>query len=260
MIEARGLHKRFGNVVAVDEVSFVAEDGRITGLLGPNGAGKSTTLRILYSILAADAGEALVDGERVDRDNASVRARLGVLPHSANVYGSLTARENIEYFGRLSGLSRSQARGRASDLIALLELDDIADRRTRGFSQGQRMKTALARALVHAPRNLILDEPTNGLDVPAVRKLRALLQQLRSVGHTILFSSHVMQEVATLCDDVVVIAHGRVVARGTPAELRTQAGTEDLEEAFMRLTGEDAVRDVPVLVLEPEPIDRVEPF
>ncbi|MET0291136.1 MAG: ATP-binding cassette domain-containing protein, partial [Steroidobacteraceae bacterium] len=221
--------------------------------------GKSTTLRILYSILAADGGEALVDGELVERDNAAVRARIGVLPHSANVYGSLTARENIEYFGRLSGLTREQARGRAGELIQLLELEDIADRRTKGFSQGQRMKTALARALVHAPRNLILDEPTNGLDVPAVRKLRALLMQLRSVGHCILFSSHVMQEVATLCDDVVVIAQGRVVAQGTPAELRAQAGTEDLEEAFMRLTGEPEVQDVPVLVLDAEPVDRVEP-
>jgi sodium transport system ATP-binding protein len=166
-----------------------------------------------------------------------VRARLGVLPHSAGVYGALTVRENIEYFGRLGGLTRSQARGRARELIELLELADIADRRTKGFSQGQKIKTALARALVHAPKNLILDEPTNGLDVPSIRKLRTLLVKLRSVGHCILFSSHVMQEVATLCDDVVVIAHGRVVAQGTPEALRTQAGTEDLEEAFMRLTG-----------------------
>ena len=240
MIEARRLHKRFGKVTALEEVSFVAADGRITGLLGPNGAGKSTTLRILYTILKPDGGEAFVDGELAERDDPAVRARLGVLPHSAGVYGSLTVRENVEYFGRLAGLSRSQARGRASELIQLLELEDIADRRTKGFSQGQRLKTALARALVHAPRNIILDEPTNGLDVPSVRKLRALLVKLRSVGHCILFSSHVMQEVATLCDEVVVIAGGRVVAAGTPEQLREQAGVSDFEDAFMKLTGEDA--------------------
>jgi sodium transport system ATP-binding protein len=236
MIEARGLRKRFGKVLAVDDVSFVAPDGRITGLLGPNGAGKSTTLRILYTILQPDAGQALIDGELAERDNTAVRGRLGVLPHSAGVYGALTVRENIEYFGRLAGLARKHARARAGELITLLELEDIADRRTRGFSQGQRLKTALARSLVHGPRNLILDEPTNGLDVPSVRKLRQLLVRLRSLGHCILFSSHVMQEVAALCDDLVVIAHGRVVARGTPESLRDLAGVEDLEEAFVRLT------------------------
>ncbi len=246
MIEARQLHKRFGKVVAVDDVSFVAPDGRITGLLGPNGAGKSTTLRILYTILKPDGGQALVDGELAERDNPAVRARLGVLPHSSGVYAALTVRENVEYFGRLAGLSRSQARGRARELIELLELTDIADRRTKGFSQGQKIKTALARALVHAPKNLILDEPTNGLDVPSVRKLRSLLVKLRSVGHCVLFSSHVMQEVATLCDDVIVIAHGRVVAHGTPEELRAKAGTADFEEAFMRLTGEPEMHDVAV--------------
>ena len=246
MIEARQLHKRFGKIIGVDDVSFVAPDARITGLLGPNGAGKSTTLRILYTILRPDAGQALIDGELAERDNPAVRARLGVLPHSSGVYAALTVRENIEYFGRLAGLTRAQSRGRARELIELLELDDIADRRTKGFSQGQKIKTALARALVHAPKNLILDEPTNGLDVPSVRKLRSLLVKLRSVGHCILFSSHVMQEVATLCDDVVVIAHGRVVAHGTPEQLRAQAGTEDFEEAFMRLTGEPEMHDVAV--------------
>jgi len=242
MIEARGLSKRFGKVVALDDVSFIAGDGRITGLLGPNGAGKSTTLRILYTILTPDAGEARIDDEIADRHAITARARIGVLPHNAGIYGALTARENIEYFGRLAGLSRTQARRRTTDLVALLELEDIADRRAKGFSQGQRLRTALARALVHAPRNLILDEPTNGLDVPAVRKLRALLQRLRAAGHCILFSSHVMQEVAMLCDDVVVIAGGRVVARGTPAELREQTGEEDFEDAFVVLTGDGRPR------------------
>jgi len=238
VIEADGLAKHFGPVQALRGVSFRAADGRITGLLGPNGAGKSTTLRIFCATLVADGGQALVDGEIVEADNIDVRRRLGVLPHSAGLYPSLTARENIEYFGRLAGLSRAAVRERAAALIDLLEIGDIADRRARGFSQGQKLKTALARALVHAPRNLILDEPTNGLDVPAVRRLRALLTKLRDQGHCILFSSHVMQEVALLCDDVVVISQGAVVARGTPEALREQAGAADFEEAFVRLTGE----------------------
>ncbi len=238
MIEARGLAKRFGTVQALTDVSFAAADGRITGLLGPNGAGKSTTLRILYTILQADAGTALIDGEVIGRDSLSARARLGVLPHAAGLYNSLTARENIEYFGRLQGLSRAAARARAAALLTQLELQDIQDRRARGFSQGERLKTALARALVHAPRNLILDEPTNGLDVPSVRKLRALLRTLKEAGHCVLFSSHVMHEVATLCDDIVVIAAGEVVARGTPQELLERTGAADLEQAFLELTGD----------------------
>ena len=239
MIEARGLAKRFGSVVALDSLSFTAADGRITGLLGPNGAGKSTTLRILQSLVTADAGTALVDGEAVHRDSLGTRRQIGVLPHSAGLYGALTARENIEYFGRLTGLSGAQARDRATSLIQQLGLTDIADRRTKGFSQGQRIKTALARALVHAPRNLLLDEPTNGLDVPSVRALRAVLRQLRDAGHCIVFSSHVMHEVATLCDDIVVMAHGRVVAAGTPESLRERTGAADLEQAFLQLTGDE---------------------
>ena len=239
MIEAHGLAKHFGTVRAVEDVSFTAADGRITGLLGPNGAGKSTTLRILYTILAADRGEARVDGEAVSRDSITVRARLGVLPHNAGLYGSLTARENIEYFGRLQGLTRSSARARATTLIALLEMGEIERRRARGFSQGQKLKTALARALVHEPRNLILDEPTNGLDVPSVRTLRTLLRSLRDSGHCILFSSHVMHEVAALCDEVVVISRGRVVGSGSPESLRASTGAADLEQAFVALTGDE---------------------
>jgi sodium transport system ATP-binding protein len=160
---------------------------------------------------------------------------MGVLPHAAGLYPNLTARENILYFGSLHGLSRADRRSRAAELIRQLEMAEFADRPARGFSQGQRIKTALARALIHRPRNVLLDEPTNGLDVMAVRTLRGLLQKLRAEGHCILFSSHVMQEIAALCDEVIVIAHGRVVAQGTPAELRSDAGTESLEEAFVRL-------------------------
>jgi sodium transport system ATP-binding protein len=234
MIEARHLHKRFGAVTAVQDVSLTARDGRITGLLGPNGAGKSTTLRILYTVLRPDSGDALIDGISASDQSLEVRRRMGVLPHGAGVYPHLTARENIQYFAELHGLSRTDCEQRAAQMIELLEMGDFADRQAKGFSQGQRLKTALARALVHEPRNILLDEPTNGLDVMAVRTLRALLLKLKATGHCILFSSHVMQEVAALCDDVVVISGGRVVADGTPEQLRARAGTSDLEEAFMR--------------------------
>jgi sodium transport system ATP-binding protein len=240
MIEAEGLHKRFGSVVALSGVGFRAGDGRITGLLGPNGAGKSTTLRILYATLSADAGQARVDGEIVSATNTAARVRIGVLPHNAGLYPALSARENIEYFGRLAGLTRVAARARADELIEMLDMQEIATRHAKGFSQGQKIRTALARALVHAPRNLILDEPTNGLDVPAVRKLRALLVKLREAGHCIVFSSHVMQEVAMLCDEAVVIAAGKVVATGTPEALRERTGAASFEDAFVTLTGQGA--------------------
>ena len=245
MIEAEGLNKRFGTVAAVSGVSLRAPDGRITGLLGPNGAGKSTTLRILYTVLPPDSGEARIDGISVVTDPLGARRRMGVLPHAAGLYPNLTARENVLYFGALHGLSRSERRSRTVELIKQLEMEEFADRPARGFSQGQRIKTALARALIHRPRNILLDEPTNGLDVMAVRTLRGLLQGLRDQGHCILFSSHVMQEIAALCDEVIVIAHGRVAGQGTPAELRGRAGTESLEEAFVRLVGAAAAAPLP---------------
>ena len=234
MIEARHLHKRFGEVTAVQDVSLTARDGCITGLLGPNGAGKSTTLRILYTVLQPDSGDAFIDGISVTEQSLAARRCMGVLPHGAGVYPHLTARENIQYFAELHGLSRAACEQRAAQMIELLEMADFADRQAKGFSQGQRLKTALARAMVHEPRNILLDEPTNGLDVMAVRTLRALLLKLKASGRCILLSSHVMQEVAALCDEVVVIADGKVVADGTPEQLRARAGTSDLEEAFMR--------------------------
>ena len=237
MIEAQQLSKRFGAVTAVHEVTLRAADGRITGLLGPNGAGKSTTLRMLYTVLRPDAGDALIDGVSAVRAPESARARLGVLAHGAGIYPNLTARENILYFGALQGLSRAAARARAAELVTLLEMEAFADRRARGFSHGERVKTALARALVHRPRNVVLDEPTNGLDVMAVRALRRVLLELRAAGHCVLFSSHVMQEVSAVCDEVAVIAAGRLLASGTPEEIRARTGAGSLEEAFVRLIG-----------------------
>jgi sodium transport system ATP-binding protein len=240
MLEARGLHKSFGSIVAVRGVSFSARDGQITGLLGPNGAGKSTTLRMLYTVLKPDQGDAFIDGQSVIADPLAARRSIGVLSHGAGVYNHLTARENIAYFGELHGLPRKLREARATELIELLEMQPFADRLAKGYSQGQKLKTALARALVHKPRNVLLDEPTNGLDVMAVRGLRKLLGQLRDAGHCVLFSSHVMQEVEQLCDEVVVIAGGQVVAAGALADIRGHAGNSQLEDAFVSLMNGDA--------------------
>ena len=238
MIRVEGLTRSFGAVRAVDGVGFEAQDGRITGLLGPNGAGKSTTLRILYTVLRPDGGSASIDGVDVVADPLGTRRRIGVLPHGAGIYPQLSARENIAYFARLHGLEGSVLARRVEELIAELEIGSYAGRRAKGFSQGERIKVALARALVHAPKNLLLDEPTNGLDVMATRALRALILRLKSAGHCILFSSHVMQEVAALCDDVVIIHQGRVVAAGAPEALRDRFGSPSLEDAFVAAIGD----------------------
>jgi sodium transport system ATP-binding protein len=235
MLEARDLYKSFGSIAAVRGVSFAARDGQITGLLGANGAGKSTTLRMLYTVLKPDRGDALIDGTSVIADPLAARRSIGVLSHGAGVYNHLTARENICYFGELHGMSRNDRESRAAELVDLLEMQAFADRLSKGFSQGQKLKTALARALVHKPKNLLLDEPTNGLDVMAVRGLRKLLVSLRDAGHCVLFSSHVMQEVEQLCDEVVVISGGQVVAAGALAEIRARGGNALLEDAFVSL-------------------------
>ncbi|MFC5741388.1 ATP-binding cassette domain-containing protein [Dyella tabacisoli] len=239
MIEVKDLHKTFGTVKAVDGVSFRARDGEITGLLGPNGAGKTTTLRMLYTLMAPDQGQVLVDNIDAAVDPLSVRRQLGVLPDARGLYKRLTARENIDYFARLHGLPEALLKTRREALIQTLEMADIADRRTEGFSQGQRVKTAIARALIHDPRNVILDEPTNGLDVMATRALRQFMLQLKNEGRCVLFSSHIMQEVAALCDRIVVIAHGRVVADESPQALREQTGENNLEDAFVKIIGSD---------------------
>jgi sodium transport system ATP-binding protein len=241
MIEARGLSKTFGAVEAVKDVSFLARDGEITGLLGPNGAGKTTCMRMLYSLVQPDKGDVLIDGVPVTQDPIAARRRLGVLPDARGLYRRLTARENIEYYADLHGIEPELARQRIDALIESLGMQSIAARRTEGFSQGERVKTAIARALVHDPINVVLDEPTNGLDVLATRALRDFLRDLRRQGRCVLLSTHVMQEVAALCDRIVVIAHGRVVAAGTPDELRAQTGESALEEAFMRLIGPTGV-------------------
>ncbi len=244
MIEVDGLHKRFSqgrgrqarSVLALDGVSFTADDGRITGLLGANGAGKTTTLRIAAALIEPDAGQVRVDGIPVASRPREALARMGVLSDARGLYPRLTARENIVYYGRLHGLDAAAADARARELAGMLDMLPLLDRRTEGFSQGERMKTALARALVHNPPNIVLDEPTNGLDVLATRALRDTLRRLRDEqGKCIVFSTHIMQEVERLCDEVVVIAHGRTVAAGTVAQLSAAAGHTDFEETFVKL-------------------------
>jgi sodium transport system ATP-binding protein len=237
MIEIKQLHKTFGKVVAVDDVSFLARDGEITGLLGPNGAGKTTTLRCLYTLMKPNRGQILVDGIDAAKDPRAVRRQLGVLPDARGLYKRLTARENIEYFGQLHNLDDATIKQRIEAAVVDLDMRDIIDRRTEGFSQGQRVKTAIARALMHDPKNVILDEPTNGLDVMSTRAMREFLKRLKAEGRCVLFSSHIMQEVAALCDRIVVIAKGRVVADEAPEALRQQTGETNLEDAFVKLIG-----------------------
>lgn len=237
MIALRSVQKRFGHVEAVRDVSFEAADGLVTGLLGPNGAGKTTTLRMLSGLMRPDCGTIAVDGLDVVADPIGAQRLMGLLPDSRGLYPRLTAREHIRYFGELRGLRGAALAGRTDRLLEQLGLAALADRRVAGFSQGERTKVALARALVHEPRNVVLDEPTNGLDIMSTRAVRELVRELKREGRCVLFSSHIMQEVSALCDRIVVVAQGTVVADGSPTALRHQAGREDLEEAFVVLAG-----------------------
>ena len=239
MIVVKDLHKSFGDVKAVRGVSFEAHDGEITGLLGPNGAGKTTTLRMLYSLLPPDRGEILIDGLNPARDAMEIKRTLGVVPDNRGLYSRLTARENIAYYGELHGLSRQRMAQRISELVETLDMADFIDRRTEGFSQGQRVKVAIARAVVHQPQTVLLDEPSNGLDVMSTRALRDYIRGLRAEGRSVVLSTHIMQEVAALCDRIVIIARGEVAAHGSPAELLARSGCDSLEDAFVRLIGSE---------------------
>jgi len=240
VIAIAGLRKHFGHVEAVRNVTFGAADGTVTGLLGHNGAGKTTTLRMLSGLMRPDAGSISVDGSDVIADPIGAQRSMGLLPDSRGLYPRLTPREHIRYFGELHGMSAGAIRERSGVLLKRLGLEPIADRRVAGFSQGERTKVALARALVHGPRNVILDEPTNGLDVMSTRAMRGLIRGLRQDGCCVVFSSHIMQEVSALCDRIVVIAQGEVVADGTPDDLRALTGQADLEDAFVALSGLEA--------------------
>ncbi|HEV8038073.1 MAG TPA: ATP-binding cassette domain-containing protein [Bryobacteraceae bacterium] len=227
MIQAHNLQKRFGAVQAVRDLSFSASDGKITGLLGSNGAGKTTTLRMICGVLQPDHGTV-----RIDKPVGALLDHIGLYPR-------LTTRENLAYFGELRGIPRARLAQRIDQVLSQFGMEHIADRRTGGFSQGERMKTALARAILHSPQNLLLDEPTNGLDVPSVRSLRGLLRQMRDSGMCIVLSSHILEEVRILCDHVAIVSAGRVVAQGSPEDLCRRTDTESLEDAFIKLTQEN---------------------
>ena len=239
MITVTNLHKSFGAVKAVRGVSFTARDGEITGLLGPNGAGKTTTLRMLYSLLPPDDGEIRIDGLDPTRDAMEIKRTLGVVPDGRGLYTRLTARENIAYYGELHGLERSAMEARIEKLVRTLDMSDFIDRRTEGFSHGQRVKVAIARAMVHSPQTVLLDEPSNGLDVMSTRALRKYILGLKQGGHSVVLSTHIMQEVAALCDRIVIIAKGTVAADGTAAELLARSGCDSLEDAFVKLIGSE---------------------
>lgn len=245
MIEATHLSKTFvgipgqpkRKVVAVESVSFTANDGRITGLLGPNGAGKSTTLRMLATLIKPDTGNATIDGHSVTTNVLAVRQHLGFMPHNAGIYPRLTTRENIRYYARLCGMDAAATETRVNELIELLDMGKFADRRCAGFSQGQKTKVALARALVHRPQTILLDEPTNGLDVMATRGLREIIRQLANEGHCIVFSSHIMQEVAALCDEIAIISDGNISMTGSLETLLSTTDQQSLEDAFVVAIG-----------------------
>ena len=237
MIRVRDLRKHFGAVKAVDGVSFEAPDGVVTALLGPNGAGKTTSLRMIYGLMKPDSGDIDIDGVNVAVDPLAAQQRLGVLPDVSGLYPRLTAREHIRYFGNLQGLKGADLERRLDKWIEILDLTKVADRRVGGFSHGERTKVAIARALVHDPQNVLLDEPTNGLDVMSTRAVREVIRHLKAEGRCVMFSSHVMQEVSALSDRIVIISSGRVLAEGTAAELVALSGKSSLEDAFVSLTG-----------------------
>jgi sodium transport system ATP-binding protein len=236
MIQAGQLRKSFVRRPALDGLTFDAPNGSITGLVGPNGSGKTTTLRLITGLLRPDGGQVLVDGIDPARDPIMVRRRIGALTDGLGNYPRLTTREHLKYFGELRGMAGSELEARTNHLLDLFDMHSIADRRAQGFSQGERMKLALARAMINDPPNILLDEPANGLDVPSVRALRALLERFRDAGKCVLLSSHLMAEISALCNIVVVVARGKVVAQGSPAELMRSRNARSLEEAFMELT------------------------
>ncbi len=239
MIEVQNLSKSFGKLKAVQNVSFSAANGQITGLLGPNGAGKSTTLRMLYTLLKPDSGLARIEGFDIAQSPLDVQNHIGVLSDAQGIYERLTTRENIRYFGQLHGMSEQELEKRMDELIIMLEMQSIADRRTKGFSTGERLKVAIARALVHNPGNILLDEPTNGLDVKSTRAMRQFVRNLRDDGKCVILTSHIMQEVSALCDQIIIISNGISTAQGTPDELLQKTGKDNLEDAFIELIGTD---------------------
>jgi sodium transport system ATP-binding protein len=238
MITVSNVSKAFGAVKAVDGVSFTANDGVITALLGPNGAGKTTTMRMVTGLLVPDAGAVTLDGTDIGLHPREGKRLFGALSHGQGTYVRLTGREHLHFAGALQNMDVGVIDGRIAALAPQLGLEELLDRRTEGFSQGQKLRLALARALLHDPQNVVLDEPTAGLDVKGTRAVRTILDGLRKAGKCVVLSTHVMQEVAALADQIVVIGRGRVQASGSADELRAETGKADLEEAFLHVLGD----------------------
>ena len=237
MIEVEALRKSFQSVIALDGIDFVARDGEVTGLIGPNGAGKTTALRIIYTVMQANSGSVRVDGFDTVQDRLNVQQRIGVLPDGRGLYPRLTAREHIRYYGRLHGMVGKALEDCINHLCQVLGMDDFIDRRAKGFSKGQTRKVTLARALVHEPHNLLLDEPTNGLDIASSRAVHTLVRDIREQGRCVLFCSHIMSEVASICDRIIIISNGAIAANGTVQDLMRMSGQDNLEDVFLSLTG-----------------------
>lgn len=233
MIEVQNLHKEFGSVTAVNDISFAAKRGEIFALLGPNGAGKTTTLRMMYGLIKPTRGDVLMDGRSIVKHTLALQNNIGALPDGGSLYTRLTAKENIEYFARLNHVGKQDLKIRLDDLCQRLNFGNILNRRTQGFSQGERMKIALARALIHNPDFIFLDEPTNGLDVLTTRAVRALLRDLREQDKCVIFSSHLMNEVHHLCDQVAIVSHAEIAIHGSVNNVISRAKGNDLEEAFI---------------------------
>jgi sodium transport system ATP-binding protein len=244
MIEVKNLYKYYGDdeaIKAVDGVSFCCQNGQITGLLGPNGAGKTTTLRMIVGLIKPKQGTVVVDEHDVTQNARAVRRAVGVQSDMNGVYPRLTPREQFRYYGRFYGLKGRTLEEHVQAVIDELKMNEFADRRAEGFSRGQRQKIVLGRALVHNPRNIIMDEPTNGLDVLAVRDTRQTIRDLRAQGRCVLFSTHYMDEAERLCDKIAIIVRGKITAVGTPDELMTRTQKSNLEDAFIELAGRDGL-------------------
>ena len=247
MIEARHLTKTFrdkkrGEIRAADDISFRVSPGQIYGLLGANGAGKTTTLRLLATLLKPTGGSATVAGCDVAREPEKVRANIGFLAASTALYGRLTAREMIAYFGKLNGLADAEIRARTKRIADELDMHEFLDRRCDKFSTGMKQKTSIARTLIHDPAVMIFDEPTLGLDVMTARAIVKFVRECRNRGKTVIYSTHVMSEVEKLCDTIGIIHGGKLMAEGTLAGLRATHGEQDMEEIFVKIVGAEDLK------------------
>lgn len=238
-IEAIGLRKLYGQLVAIDDVNLQVRAGEILGFLGPNGAGKTTTIKILTGLLAPTAGTARICGFNIQAQPLQAKACIGYVPDTPNLYGKLNAWEFLRFIGRLYRVPKPQVEQRATELLKMFDLEDAAGDLLEGYSHGMQQKMALAGALVHNPKVLFLDEPTVGLDPKSARLIKSLLRQIADRGATVFFSTHILEIAERMCDRVAIINKGEIIAVGTMDELRAGGASGSLEDIFLSLTGGD---------------------